>query len=188
MWRGRAPGRGGRGAPGFGAPARGDARPPPAAAPLQWLSRAVGRRRPEPRSRPPAGSLGEQPRPPPAPRAAATLPGLRAAPAPGTVSPLRLARQGGCRVAGRQRTLVPARGPEVDQGWDGSGLQVAVRWPRVGWGGLGVIRRGSGGGPKLAGWRGDIPRAGVLRPRGALAGSRGPFCLSMRPAGPRPPL
>lgn len=31
------------GRPGFGAPARGDARPPPAAVPLQWRSRAVGR-------------------------------------------------------------------------------------------------------------------------------------------------
>ena len=102
--RGGGEGRAGR-AGVWGAPARGDARPPPSAAPLQWLSRAVGRRCPEPLSRPLAGSLGEQPR-------------------PGRASALRP----------RLAPCVPGRGAlrgRVGRRWPGSGPGVAWRGPGV---------------------------------------------------------
>lgn len=123
------------GGPGFGAPARGDARPPPAAAPLQWPSGTVGRRRP------PAGSLGEQPPAAPVPslrcpvhdprppRAAAVGPGLCAPhawhSAPGAWAPCVVGWPGVAQRCPGVAWRCPRGGAEVAWGWSG----MTQSWP-----------------------------------------------------------
>lgn len=137
------------GGPGFGAPARGDARPSPAAAPLQWPNPAVGRRI---RRRGASVSSRRQPRfpvpGPRSPRATAVRPGFCA---PHTWhraprGPAALHRE----VAWGDAEIVqgwPGGGPEVARRWPGGGPEMTRRCPG---GGREVVRGGPGQGPSAS--------------------------------------